>query len=83
MNFSTIFKNPPLRNKNYHVKHLINSFGDPHILCIVNKIGTMSRDSMYHMLIRNFECAQYLRKLLKAQNYCTALEILEYYSTYE
>lgn len=56
------------------MKHSINSFCDPHILCIVNKIGKMSQDNMYHMLIHHFECVQYLCKLLKAQKHCTVLE---------
>ena len=47
---------------------LDNFFCDFHILCIVNKIGKMSWDNMYHMLIHNSECVQYLCKLLKAQN---------------
>lgn len=56
------------------MKHLINSFCDIHILCIVNKIGKMSRDNMYPLFIHNSECAQYLRKLFKAQEYCAVLE---------
>lgn len=57
------------------MKHLINSFCDPHILCIVNKIGKIFQGYVYHMLIHNFECVQCLCKPLKAQKHGTALEI--------
>lgn len=56
------------------MKHLTNSFCDLHILYIVNKIGKMSQDNMYHMLLHNFKCIQYLCKLLKTLTHCTMLE---------
>lgn len=57
------------------MKHLIDSFGDPHILCIVNKMGNIFQGCVYHTLMHNFECVQYFCKPFKAQKHCTALEI--------